>query len=309
MKVLVVDDDPTTAMLLGAAVRSLGHEALVAHDGEEAWRRYREEAPRAVLTDRMMPGIDGIELCRRIRADDQGGYPYLIMITAVGGREHVIEGFEAGADDYLVKPPDPFDLRLRLMAAERVTTVHRQLTEVADELRSANAQLDRLARTDALTGVGNRLRFQEDLAGLHASSIRHGRSYGIVIADIDHFKTYNDRYGHPAGDAAIRDVAKTLAALARIGDTTYRYGGEELVVLMPETDLEGASVVAERLRVAVKDLGIDHASRPDDGRVLTISAGVACLDPERHDGPAAVVHAADQALYRAKVGGRDRVES
>ncbi|MEX1177942.1 MAG: diguanylate cyclase [Nitriliruptor sp.] len=308
MKVLVADDDRTVGVLLAAAVRKLGHEAIVANDGEEAWRLYLEHAPQAMLTDRMMPGIDGVELCRRIRASD-GPQPYVILITSVGGRDQVLEGIEAGADDYLVKPPDPFELRIRLLAAERVTDVQRRLSAVAAELRFANEQLDLLARTDALTGVGNRLRFQEDLAALHSSSVRHGRTYAVGLVDIDHFKTFNDHYGHPAGDEAIRDVAQALAAFARFGDSVYRYGGEEMVLLLPETDLAGAETVAERLCKAVRDLAIVHISRPDGPEVLTISVGVAGLDRELHSGANAVVHAADQALYRAKADGRDRMSN
>lgn len=309
MKVLVAEDDPTTAMILASAVRNLGHEPIVAHDGDEAWQRYLDEEPRAVLTDRMMPGIDGLELCRRIRSSDRRGYPYVILITALGSREEVIEGMEAGADDYLVKPPDPFDLRVRLMAAERVTAVHQRLAELAEELELLNTRLDRLARTDALTDVGNRLRLQEDLSSLHSSAVRHGRRYAVAIVDVDHFKTYNDSYGHPAGDEALHTIATTLAAVARFGDTAYRYGGEEFAVLMPETELEGALVAAERLRSSIRGLGIQHEHRPDGPGVLTVSVGVACSQLDAHGGPDAVVHAADQALYRAKAAGRDRVEA
>lgn len=308
MRILVADDDPTTATILSAAVRNLGHDPMVAHDGEEAWRRYLEDDPRVVLTDRSMPGIDGLELCRRIRASDRPGYPYLILITAMGGREQVIEGMEAGADDYLVKPPDPFDLRVRLMAAERVTDVHRRMEELADELRVVNGQLDRLARTDALTGIGNRLRFQEDLAALHASSLRHGRRYGVALVDIDHFKTYNDQYGHPAGDEALRAVATTMAAVVRASDQTYRYGGEELVVLMPETEVTGALAMGERLLDSVRALGLAHEARPSGPGILTISTGIACSEEDAQLGPQSVVDAADRALYRAKAAGRDRVE-
>ncbi|MBW3657277.1 MAG: diguanylate cyclase [Actinobacteria bacterium] len=307
MKVLVVDDDPTTAMILSSAVRNLGHEAVVATDGEEAWERYLEVQPGALLTDRMMPGIDGLELCRRIRATGLRGYTYIILITSLGGREQVLEGMEAGADDYLVKPPDPFDLRVRLIAAERVTAVHRRMEELTAELRVANDQLDRLARTDALTEVGNRLRFREDLAALHASSLRHDRRFAVALADIDSFKTYNDRYGHPAGDEALHAVAATMAAVSRYGDAIYRYGGEEIAVLLPETDVAGAVAAGERLREAVRGLALVHDARADGGDILTISVGVACFDPEIHHGPDAVVHAADQALYRAKAAGRDRV--
>lgn len=307
MKVLVVEDDPTTAMIMAAAVRNLGHVPVVAHDGEEAWERYLADDPEAVLTDRVLPGIDGLELCRRIRSLGGRGYSYVILVTALGSREQVLEGMDAGADDYLVKPPDPFDLRVRLIAAERTVSVHRRLAELADELELANERLDRLARTDALTGVGNRLRFDEDLAALHASAVRHDRCYAVALIDVDHFKPFNDRYGHPVGDDALRRIAATLSAVGRVGDSTYRYGGEELAVLMPETDVAGATAAAERLRAAVADLALPHAARPDGRSHVTVSLGVACFDASTHPGTAAVVQTADQALYRAKAAGRDRV--
>lgn len=303
MRILVIDDDPTITALLSSALRMVGHEPLVAEDGEQGWERFLAESPDVVLTDRSMPGIDGIELCRRIRTLDRRTYPYVILITAMGTRDEIVEGMEAGADDYLVKPPDPFELRLRLMAATRVTAVHRRLAQLTDELQAANDLLDRLARTDPLTDIGNRLRFQEDLISLHASAARHDRPYAVGLLDIDHFKQFNDRHGHPAGDEALRRVAQALAGAIRTGDTVYRYGGEELVVLMPETGLDGALTTVDRLRHAVRGLEIPHVD--SEAGVLTLSAGVASLDLDHHDDPDAVVDAADQALYRAKARGRD----
>lgn len=307
MRILVVDDDPTVTALLASALRMVGHEPLVAEDGDQGWQRFLADSPDVVLTDRAMPGIDGLELCRRIRALDRRTYPYVILITAMGTREEIVEGMEAGADDYLVKPPDPFELRLRLMAATRVTAVHRELAQLTDKLQTANDLLDRLARTDPLTDIGNRLRFQEDLISLHATAGRHDRPYAVGLLDIDHFKQFNDRHGHPAGDDALRRVAQALAGATRSGDTVYRYGGEELVVLMPETGLDGALVTVDRLRRAVRDLEIPHVDSPGDAGVLTLSAGVASLELHRHDDDAdVVVDAADRALYRAKARGRDQ---
>jgi diguanylate cyclase (GGDEF)-like protein len=300
----VVDDEPTTALTVAAAVSALGHEVLVARDGREALDVYLAQAPDVVLTDRQMPGMDGMELCRRIREDDEGHTTYLILIAALGGREHVLEGMEAGADDYLVKPVDPFDLRLRLLVAGRVRQVHRELRATLAELGRANEVLQRLARTDRLTGVGNRLRFDEDLAMTATRARRYGRGYAVAMVDIDHFKVYNDTLGHAAGDEALQTVATAMAAQVRDGDGIYRYGGEEFVVLLQEADAAGAAVLGERLRVAVERLGLPA---PGPSPTVTVSVGVAASAPGVAEEAASVVSRADGALYRAKAEGRNRL--
>lgn len=305
MKVLVVDDEPTTALTVAAAVRALGHEVLVARDGREALDVYLAQGPDVVLTDRQMPDMDGIELCRRIREDDEGHTTYLVLITALGGREHALEGMEAGADDYLVKPVDPFDLRLRLLVAGRVRQVHRELRATLAELAHTNEALRRLARTDRLTGVGNRLRFDEELAMTATRARRYRRGYAVAMIDIDHFKIYNDAWGHAAGDEALRAVATALASQVRDGDGIYRYGGEEFVVLLQEADAAGGAVLGERLREEVERLGLP-APGPS-GRV-SVSVGVAAWTPGLAEEEAVgVVSRADAALYRAKGEGRNRL--
>lgn len=309
MRVLVADDETTGRLLVAAAVRKHGHEAVLAEAGDQAWDLYLEHQPDVVLTDRRMPGIDGIELVRRIRVEetDSGHHAYLVLVTALGSREQVLEGMEAGADDYLVKPVDPFDLQIRLIAAQRTTAVHRQLAETAADLKRANADLHRLARTDGLTEVGNRLRLDEDLGAIHARAARDGQPYAVALADVDHFKRYNDSQGHPAGDQALHAVATTLRAVCRVADRVYRYGGEEVAVLLPATGLDEAVRAAERLRAAVEELGIAHHEQPGDRDVLTVSVGVAALDPVGDQTPEDVLKQADLALYRAKADGRNRV--
>ncbi len=303
MRILVADDDATSRLMLHGAVEDLGHECLVATDGDEAWKLFAEANPDVLVADRMMPGLDGLELCRRVRSRPAAGYTYVILATSLGAREDVRDGMEAGADDYLTKPLDPFDLETRLVAARRVTALHTQL----DRYR---AELDRLASTDALTGLRNRRSLEEDLRTLHARSRRYQRSYCVVMCDVDHFKAYNDRFGHPAGDEVLRAVGAALAGQIRDGDDAYRYGGEEFLLLLPEQTLESGSVAGERVRGSVEGLGIPHPGASAHG-VVTVSVGVAAFnedDPEDVEKPgAAVLAAADAVLYRAKASGRNTV--
>lgn len=194
------------------------------------------------------------------------------------------------------------------MAGERTTGAYHRLEALTEALESANKTLDRLARTDPLTELGNRLRLSEDLEKLHASAVRHDRSYAVALIDIDHFKAYNDRFGHPAGDEALHAVASILTRGARSSDHAYRYGGEEMVIVMPETSLGQARQAGERLRAAVEAHEITPVAHArDEPERLTVSVGVASIDPGPFEGPDAVVQAADEALYRAKEGGRNRV--
>ena len=304
MKILVADDDAVSRMVLVAALGGLGHDYLQASDGEQAWALFVAEQPHVVITDRMMPKLDGLELCRRIRADEFAPYTYVILTTALGAEADILAGMEAGADDYLTKPVDPFDLQTRLMAADRTTRLHRQLMRYRVELERLNADLAKVARTDSLTSAGNRRRLDEDLVGIHSRSRRHHWSYSVVMFDLDWFKAYNDTYGHLAGDDALRAVAHTLMHARRASDNVYRYGGEEFVVVLPD-DAGGAVVAAERWRTAVEELAIPHVRSPF--HVVTVSGGVATARDVAGVEPDAVVAHADNALYEAKLQGRNRV--
>jgi two-component system, cell cycle response regulator len=303
VKVLVVDDEPVSRMVLAAAVERLGYTCIVAEGGEAGWTAFRAEVPEVVVTDRVMDDLDGLALCRRIREDDSTPYTYLVLATGLDSRRDVLEGMSAGADDYLVKPVDPFELRVRLLVAERVTALHRRLETADRALRRANAELARLAGTDGLTGIGNRRRLEDELTALHARAVRAARPYALALLDIDHFKGYNDALGHQAGDEALRAVAEAIAAACRVGDDVYRYGGEELLVLLHEASLPGAATLAERLREVVEQLAIPHPASPHG--IVTVSLGVADCRGSEH--PAEVVAAADRALYEAKAAGRNAV--
>jgi diguanylate cyclase (GGDEF)-like protein len=299
MKILVVDDEPLSRRLVEAAVTRLGHDATAAENGQEAWRRYCHDKPEVLITDLVMPEVDGLELCRRIRADAHAGYTYIILATVLGGAQDVMRGMEAGADDYLIKPVDLFSLQTRLIAAQRVTDLHA-------ELDRHRAELAHLARHDPLTGLANRRSLEEDLEMLQARSRRYGRSFAVAMCDLDHFKAYNDTFGHQAGDHALRAVAATIAGVLRLGDGVYRYGGEEFLLVLPEQTLDGALVAVERVRRAVEQLAIGHAGA-GPGNVLTVSAGITAHRPGDATTAEELLAQADAALYRAKAAGRNRI--
>jgi two-component system chemotaxis response regulator CheY len=290
VNILIADDEPGTRLLLTAALTRLGHSCTATENGEEAWRRYQELEPEVVITDWDMPGLDGTALARRIRAHPDSPYTYVLVLTGAADDDAARATMEAGADDLILKPLDPSDLERKMIAAERVTALHRRLH--AD------------ARHDPLTGIGNRLRLAEDLAAISARMERYGHSYCVAMFDIDRFKGFNDGGGHAAGDDVLRRVAHALRDGVRGGDAVYRYGGEEFVVLLPEQTLDGAAQAGERLRAAIEGLAIPHPA----GGIVTISGGVAGVS----DGAASpddLFEAADKALYAAKAGGRNRVEA
>src|ERR1700722_15497652 len=293
--------------MLKAMGSKLGHECLVAQDGSTAWDLLSSEGIEVLLTDWQMPGVDGIELCRRVRHELGGRYVYIVLITGLGTPEQVLEGMGAGADDYLIKPVDPFAVQARLVAAERVTHLHRQVAHFRDRLEQANLELLERSLTDPLTGLGNRRRMEEDLAHTHARAQRVKRTYGMALFDLDHFKLYNDHYGHLAGDEALREIAGCLEKAMRPGESLYRYGGEEFLVLFPDCEVDEATAAAKRICQEVADRAIPHESRPTLPLVVTLSGGVSSwtLDP-----PWTVpelLRQADEALFQAKSAGRNRV--
>jgi diguanylate cyclase (GGDEF)-like protein len=273
MRVLIADDDVTSRLLLEAMVSSFGHECLVAADGKDAWEVLSTERVDVLLTEWTMPGIDGPELCRRVRGQLGDTYVYVVLLTGLDVPERVLEGMNAGADDYLVKPIDRFTMQARLVAAERVTDLQRQVADFRTKLEEANLELRSQSLTDALTGLGNRRRMEEDLARAHARALRLDRSYGVALFDIDHFKLYNDNYGHLAGDDALREVAHCLEGAVRAGETVYRYGGEEFLLLLPECNIDEVVLATVRICQAT-----DLATPCDvERRCLLSGKGLAAL--------------------------------
>jgi len=302
MRVLIADDSATS---LRAALGALGHECVEASDGAEALEIFTREGADVIVSDWMMPGLTGEELCRRIRISELG-YTYFILLTSLEDKSHALAGMEAGADDYLSKPLNRNDLEVRLGAAARVTALHRRLADQQAQLEHLNATLFVDARTDGLTGAANRMRFDEDLAALEDRAARYGHRYSIAFFDVDRFKLYNDTCGHAAGDDVLCSVTAALSGQCRTSDALYRYGGEELVVILTEQTTETAAIAVERMRAEVQRLAISHPGLGGD-QVVTVSAGVAGSDPTAPVAAGAVVERADLALYRAKEAGRNRV--
>jgi diguanylate cyclase (GGDEF)-like protein len=303
MRVLVVDDDAVTRRILHVSVTRLGHQCVLAKDGDEGWEIAQREVIDAIISDWTMPGLDGLELCRRVRAQRTSAYTYFILLTANDARQHFLAGMQGGADDYLRKPPDPDELQVRLTAASRITQLHRQLSQQNAELERLNHALFEQGRTDAVTGVGNRLRMQEDLVQLWSRATRYTQPFCVALCDVDHFKLYNDACGHQAGDKVLQAVARTLSSALRGGDAVYRYGGEEFLVMLPGPGLAAAGIAMTRLRAAIEALAVPHPAFHD--RAVTISVGIAAFDPKLTLDE--VIRRADVALYVAKSRGRNRV--
>ena len=291
MRILLAEDDATSARLMQRALTEMGHEVTIAADGLEAWGMLQDGDWGVVITDWVMPGLDGPGLCRRVRAAG-GSYRYLILMTARGGREDRLDGLPAGADDFLAKPVDVDELAVRL-------EVGRRILDVQGELERKNARLSELATSDALTGVSNRRRFDEALEEHVSFSLRHGLPLSLVLLDVDRFKLYNDAFGHPAGDDLLRDLARVVKTAARDQDVVARYGGEEFAVVMPLTAAAAALAVAGRLRDVI-------AGTPWPLRQVTASFGVATLR-DLVASPSELVEQADAALYRSKRRGRNTV--
>lgn len=298
MKVLVADDDYVSRLVAKAAVEQSGHECIVAADGDAAWELFQIHRPQVVVTDLIMPGLDGLALCRAIRSTDEDSYTYLVLVTSHGSQDDVLAGLQAGADDYVTKPLDPFTLHTRLLVALRVTSLHKDLARY----RTALAEQ---ARRDPLTQLSNRLQLAEDIERLHNSSERYGQNYSVVLCDVDNFKSYNDLYGHPAGDTALQAVADKLASHARSSDGVYRYGGEEFLLVLHNQTISGARMAVERARAAVQAMGILHSGGPLG--VLTLSAGISAYSSEHRVSTEQLLKEADDALYAAKAAGRNTV--
>lgn len=297
LKILIVEDEPSARSGLAKAVIELGFNVRAAADGEEAWQLHRRSPADVILSDWRMPRLDGYELCKRTRAAEDEHYTYFIFMTALADKEHFLRAMEAGADDYLTKPIDLDELRARLLSAARVMKLHRKLAERTRVLRRDSQRFFHDARVDALTDIPNRLCLREDLEALGARMARYGHRYSVGIADVDHFKDYNDRFGHLEGDVTLRNIAACIRDHLRVGDTLYRYGGEEFLVILPEQSLSAAAGAMDRVRSAVEKRGS-----------VTISVGVAELDAAKKESPDGWLRRADAALYRAKGGGRNRVE-
>jgi diguanylate cyclase (GGDEF)-like protein len=303
--ILLVDDDPRTIQIMARILAQSG-DLRFATSGREALGMARE--PDLVLLDADMPGMSGFEVCAAMKADPGLSDVPVIFVTNHSDSEFEVAAFEIGAVDFIAKPVSAPLVLARVRTQLRVK-------RLADELR-------RTATTDGLTGVANRRQFDDVLGREWLRARRAGDPLALLMIDVDHFKLYNDRYGHPAGDACLRNVARTLVgASLRPADLVARYGGEEFVLLLPLTPRGGAELMGQRILGGVEALEIPHDTSPTAGH-LTVSVGVACYDDEsecwtagssdsrfaddlrKHFGPQDLVQAADKALYAAKHAGR-----
>ena len=250
MKILVADDDSTSAHRRDGAAKP---RSRMPHRERRRTGLGRLPIRPARRGDQRLDDAraDRARTVPQHRAHTPGGYTYFIMVTSQGGLDEILEGMGAGADDYLIKPLDSDDLQARLIAAARVTSLHRQLGEQRTELEGLNNELTAIARRDPLTGLRNRRALEEDLDLLEARVTRYGHRYCMALLDVDHFKSYNDTYGHQAGDRILQTVAAQLKDQARKGDALYRYGGEEFLCIFPEQSLTTGALAAERMRAGL----------------------------------------------------------
>jgi diguanylate cyclase (GGDEF)-like protein len=295
MRVLAAEDNPVFQSMLRTMLTKWGYEAVIARNGTEAWRVIEsEDAPRLAVLDWMMPGMDGVEICRRIRSANREPYIYILLLTARTESQDLIEGMDAGADDYLTKPFNAHELRVRLHAGRRILDLQEELLKAREALREQ-------ATHDGLTGLLNRTTILEKLDDELSRAVRTGTPVSVLMTDLDRFKSINDTHGHLAGDAVLHEAARRLKSAARRYDSVGRYGGEEFLVVLPGCDASHAALQAERMREAIAATPFLSPSQPIS---VTVSLGVAC---ESHGDPEALVREADDALYEAKAQGRNRV--
>ncbi|WP_295871031.1 PleD family two-component system response regulator [uncultured Zhongshania sp.] len=291
-KLLIVDDQPVNIQVL-YQVFSASCEVFMATSGKQALEVCQQKKPDLILLDVVMPDMDGIEVCRALKAEPESQDIPVIFVTSQDSPEEETLGLEVGAVDFITKPVNPAVVKARVKT-------HLMLKVQADALRE-------LASVDGLTGIANRRQFDERIEAEWRACRRSKQPLSVIMIDVDHFKKYNDHYGHLDGDICLKSVAKALKENEWRGrDIVSRYGGEEFVCLMPETNLEGAMQKAEAIRERLFKLALPHAVSDTTDRV-TISVGVACTIPDERD-LSSLLSAADTQLYKAKEGGRNRVE-
>jgi diguanylate cyclase (GGDEF)-like protein len=308
LKVLVVDDSKVTMKALCGYLERMGiSRPLTAETGKKAIEIFQRTRPDIVLLDAILPDIDGFDVARELRALEKGDeWAAIIFLTSMAKDEDLAHGIEVGGDDYLMKPLSEVVLRAKMRAMRRLVEMQRSLVSVTRKLNAANKELQRLATTDGLTAIANRRMFDELARREWRRCMRMKQPMSLVMVDVDHFKAYNDTYGHQAGDECLKAVAAQVARAApRASDLAARYGGEEFVLVLGDTTIDGAGWVANNIRQHVSDLRIPHAASP--ARHVTISCGVATLFP--YDGLPleALLKAADNAMYQAKMQGRNAV--
>jgi two-component system chemotaxis response regulator CheY len=297
MKILIAEDELIFRRMVKKYLLEAGYEVVEAEDGQSAWELFQRDPFQLVITDWIMPGFNGPELVQKIRTSEQKNYTYIIMLTAMDDKDNVVLGLESGVDEYLTKPFNGRELIARVASGMRILKLEEQLMQ-------AREQMEILAMRDGLTGLLNRRAIEEYAESEFSIASRKERAMSVIMIDIDHFKSVNDRFGHKSGDQTLQQVAKVLTNDLRNYDRVGRWGGEEFILILPDTQLKDAGTVAERVRVRVAEMKLSM----ENGETFSvqISLGAACT-ANQFSSLAKLVDAADQALYQAKQNGRNRV--
>lgn len=324
--ILIVDDYPENLRVLTAILVEQGYRVRKSITGQMALTTIDAQVPDLILLDIQLPDINGYDLCRQIKANPRTYAIPIIMISIHDQAEDIVRAFTEGAVDYIKKPFQPEEVIIRVKTQMMIRNLYNQLEsqnrtlfeknyqlqseveqriQMEESLKAANLQLEKLAFIDSLTELGNRRYFDEQLPRIWRQMARNKQLVSLIICDLDYFKIYNDTYGHPAGDLCLKQVAQAIKrALKRPGDAVFRYGGEEFVIILPETSLEGAIQVTKNIQLEVEQL---HHLNTNFYiyKKTTLSFGISCQYPEPNTSPTALIIQADQALYEAKIQGRN----
>lgn len=299
MKILLVEDSATLRHAMSQYITDAGHTPLIAHSGEEALQLLEDTPVDMIIMDVEMPGLNGFETTRLIREWLGGHWIPIVFVTGLNEDENYREGIDAGGDDYLIKPVSFMIIKAKIRAMERIA-------EMRDQLNRLNAELETLSQLDSLTQTFNRRTFNELAQQQWLVAARQQTPISMLMIDVDHFKLYNDHYGHPAGDVCLKRVTWAIkSCLHRPTDLLGRYGGEEFIVLLPETDINGAFMVAESINRAVAAENLRHEVSPTQDHVTVSVGGACCITTDGHS-LEELIKTADRALYKAKRSGRNR---